>query len=63
MEASLAGCLSARPGRKYGNYFFVPLAISAADAFVLGGEIANPGGECAPEASSGLEMAGVNGET
>ena len=38
------------------DYFFVPLAISAADAFVPGGEIANPGGECAPEASSGLEV-------
>ena len=45
------------------DYFFVPFAISAAVAFVPGGEIANPGGEWAPEASSGLEVAGVNGET
>ena len=43
------------------DYFFVPLAISAALAFVPGGEIANPGGECAPEASSGLEVAIASG--
>ena len=33
--------------------FFEPI-VSAAVAFVLGGLVAVPGGECAPEASSGF---------
>jgi hypothetical protein len=41
------------------GYFLGPPAISAAVAFVLGGETAIAGCECAPEASSGLGAAGV----
>ena len=37
-------------------------AISAAVVFVLGGEVAVPGGECAPAASSGYAVAGVIGD-
>ena len=47
-----------RTARRCG-YFLAPPAISAAVAFVLGGETAIAGGECAPEASSGLGAAGV----
>jgi hypothetical protein len=36
-------------------------AISAAVRFVLGGEVAVPGGECAPAASRGFDDAGVVG--
>ena len=43
-----------------GRYFFPDS--SAAVAFVLGGELAVPGGECAPDASSGFCAIGdVNG--
>jgi len=44
------------------GYFLGPPEISAAVAFVLGGETAISGGECAPEASSGLDAAGVTGD-
>jgi hypothetical protein len=33
----------------------------AADALVLGGDTAVPGGECAPDASSGFDATGVMG--
>ena len=46
-------------GRLLADYF-VPCA-AAAGTFVLGGETAVPGGECAPDASSGLELAAVTG--
>jgi hypothetical protein len=52
----LYGC-AFRPGPR--DSFLGPPAISAAVAFVLGGETAIAGGECAPEASSGLGAAGV----
>ena len=42
------------------RYFFAP-AISPAGVVVLGGDMACPGGECAPAASSGLDAAGVIG--
>lgn len=45
------------------GYFLEPPEISAAVAFVLGGETAIPGGECASEASSGLAAAGVIDDT
>jgi hypothetical protein len=54
----------ARAGRHGGRprrYFFGE--ICAEVALVLGGEVAVPGGECAPEASSGLEAAGVTAAT
>src|ERR1051325_9774767 len=51
------------PGNESLHYFFWVGEISAAVAFVLGGDTANPAGECAPEASSGLDSGGVTGET
>jgi hypothetical protein len=39
------------------------LSEAAAGILVLGGEVAAPGGECAPEASSGLDSTGVAGAT
>ena len=49
--------MPAKAGERPKRYFFGE--ISAEVALVLGGEVAVPGGECAPEASSGLEAAGV----
>jgi hypothetical protein len=49
--------------RGLGDYFFKAPEISAAVALVLGGEAAVPGGECAPEASSGLDATGVTCDT
>jgi hypothetical protein len=43
--------------------YFVGLGISAAVMFVLGGEVAVPAGECASEASRGLDSTGVTGAT
>jgi hypothetical protein len=45
--------------RYWANYLLVPPDISDWVAFVLGGDTAVPGGECAPEASSGFEPTGV----
>ena len=47
------------PARKATRSYFLP-AISAAVRFVLGGEVAVSGGECAPDASSGFGAEGVD---
>jgi len=58
----LAGERRARRGETDGGsgYLRVPV-ISADVALLLGGLVAVPGGECAPEASSGFDACGVCG--
>jgi hypothetical protein len=57
--------MSATARRQCGviSFYFVALGISAAGMLVLGGEVAVPGGECAPAASMGLDSTGVTGAT
>ena len=43
------------------RYFFGAGVICDDVAFVLGGDVAVPAGECAPAASSGFEATGVEG--
>src|SRR4051794_18700425 len=54
--------LCAIPLRGDSYCFFTSPLISAACAFVLGGDEALPGGECDPDASSGLLASGVTGD-
>ena len=67
-RSGIEGLCGSKPMRKvaerFGVYrcairYLVPLGSSAAGTFVLGGEVADPGGECASEASSGLDVTGV----
>jgi hypothetical protein len=49
----------AKPGQELAFYFSALFALLAAGVFVLGGDTAVPAGECAPDASLGLEVSGV----